>query len=809
MSSRSRGLCEDASNFAKQAIEQDTAGHVASAIFYYSEAAEALLQAAYLDPTMAVSTNRKAYEYLERIETLRSGQGKPFQSLVSDLEKVEFLMKQALLEDERDRSDDAEPLYMDAAELCLRVKSTCSDPTAIKKLALLANQAVDRKSRKSTNESNSPLKQLGNTAAHLTNKVSTSNQIGSFSFPTGARITPNENAASGTTKKLGSKEIDVLKKTSYINNKVYPPWLDGEELHDRFAYPVTFIDKDGALALSPKQKAKFRKWVRPYDLSQDPKIIHVISSFSIRQTIVSDCSFVASLAVSAAYERKFRKQIITSCIFPQDKQKRPIVNPCGKYLVRLNINGIQRKIAIDDTLPLGNDGQLLCSFSHNRDEFWVSLMEKAYMKVMGGYDFPGSNSNIDLHALTGWIPERIATKNEESFKANSVFARIKDGLERGDVLVTVATGALSNTDTERTGLVSSHAYALLDAKQIKDIKLFQLKNPWSHLRWKGKYSETDTVNWTPELIKALNYDLDRAKTSDNGVFWINLESLCHFFDVIYLSWNPKLFKYRYTLHDVWHAGKGPGKDSFNLGDNPQYKLEVIGGTEKPIVWVLLTRHIVDKEDFANNQEFITIHVYKTDGSRVYYTDNPFSQGTKINSPHYLAKLDLPTGYSSYTLVISQHEKTNTIYYTLKVYSSTEFRIGEIGNPYICQKRIVGEWTTQTAGGCSNHPTFKLNPRFKISFPTHVNKKNRILIQLKLPREYYGGFNVQSEAPGERGSIYKKSSGAYRKGFVVSELTDAPSDGPLLIIPSTFDPGCLGKFILIISADCQINLSEHK
>ena len=47
-------------------------------------------------------------------------------------------------------------------------------------------------------------------------------------------------------------------------------------------------------------------------------------------------------------------------------------------------------------------------------------------------------------------------------------------------------------------------------------KLLQLKNPWSHLRWKGRFSEVDTKSWTPELQKALNFDPANAQEFDNG-----------------------------------------------------------------------------------------------------------------------------------------------------------------------------------------------------------------------------------------------------------------------------------------------------
>ena len=41
-------------------------------------------------------------------------------------------------------------------------------------------------------------------------------------------------------------------------------------------------------------------------------------------------------------------------------------------------------MVIDDRLPVGMSGELLCSYSSNPDEFWVSLIEKAYMKVSYG-----------------------------------------------------------------------------------------------------------------------------------------------------------------------------------------------------------------------------------------------------------------------------------------------------------------------------------------------------------------------------------------------------------------------------------------
>ncbi|XP_030406937.1 calpain-7 isoform X4 [Gopherus evgoodei] len=569
-------------------------------------------------------------------------------------------------------------------------------------------------------------------------------------------------------------------------------------------------DKCGKLPLSPKQKAMFAKWVRPDDLTNNPTMIYTVSSFSIKQTIVSDCSFVASLAISAAYERRYNKKLITSIIYPQNKKGEPEYNPCGKYMVKLHINGVPRKVIIDDQLPVDHSGELLCSYSNNKSELWVSLIEKAYMKVMGGYDFPGSNSNIDLHALTGWIPERIAMHSDnQAFNKDGSFRMLYQRFHKGDVLITTATGVMSEEEGEKWGLVPTHAYAVLDIREYKGLRFLQLKNPWSHLRWKGRYSENDVKNWTPDLQKYLNFDPRTAQKIDNGIFWIAWEDLCRYYDVIYLSWNPSLFKESTCIHSTWDAKQGPVKDAYSLANNPQYKLEVQCPQGGAAVWVLLSRHITDKDDFARNREFITMVVYKTDGKKVYYPTDPapYIDGIRINSPHYLTKIALTSpGSHTFTLVVSQYEKQNTIHYTVRVYSVCKFTFSKIPTPYTISKRVNGQWKGHSAGGCGNfRDSYKNNPIYQFQ----LEKTGPLLIELRGPRQYSVGFELVTVStigdPGPSG-FQKKNSGDYRCGFCYMEVENVPA-GVYNVVPSTFLPQQEGPFFLDFNSTTPLKTSQ--
>ncbi|TRZ03121.1 hypothetical protein DNTS_029902, partial [Danionella cerebrum] len=773
----------DAVKFAKSAVLHDQQGKYNEAVFYYKEAAQALIYAGMAGSKLE-NIQDKVNEYLDRVQTLFSTvQAQSSDPLKSkdqlDLERAYFLVTQAFEEDEKENSNET------------------SDASLQGKLKQLARQALDRAEglKDSLGKPGSTQDKTGSSSSSSSSKGPA--QVRQF-FPLGPEFSLQDRtqpvraaqASEPQGQRYTPEEIQVLRKTSKINGIEYVPFMS-VDLRERFAFPVPFSDKCGKLALSPKQKAIFSRWVRPDDICNNPTMIYTVSSFSIKQTVVSDCSFVASLAISAAYERRYNKKLITSIIFPQNRKGEPEYNPCGKYMVKLHINGVPRKVIIDDFLPVDRNGELLCSYSSNRNELWVSLIEKAYMK------------NIDLHALTGWVPERIAMHSDnQSFSKDDTF-------HRGDVLVTTATGVMTEEEGERWGLVPTHAYAVLDIREHKGKRFLQLKNPWSHLRWKGRYSERDEKNWTPDLLKYLNFDPKTAQKFDNGVFWIIWEDLCQYFDVIYLSWNPALFKESSCIHSSWDCKQGPVKDVYSLANNPQYKLEVQCPQGGAAVWVLLTRHITDKDDFAQNREFITLVVYKTSGKKVYYPAEPppYIDGIRINSPHYLTKIKLTSpGTHTFTLVVSQYEKQNTINYTVRVYSVCKFHFSKIPTPFTQTKRINGQWKGASAGGCGNYKdTYKNNPIYQFN----LEKAGPLLIELRGSRQYSVGFEVVTvSATGDSGSSgsQKRGSGDYRCGFCYMELENLPA-GIYNVTPTTFLPKQEGPFFLDFSSATPLRVSQ--
>lgn len=415
-----------------------------------------------------------------------------------------------------------------------------------------------------------------------------------------------------------SDELDVLVRSSLLTSGVFLPWSDAKARIFNFSPSQKFVDPDGALELSEKQKAKFHRWARPEEVmamrsssSRNIKMISAISPYTIKQHCVSDCSFIAALCISAAYERRLGRQLVSSLIYPQDSNGTPIYNPQGVYMVKLWLNGVARRVIVDDYLPVDKEGKLLCSHTiklgenksnrSNNLELWVPILEKAYMKMCGGYDFPGSNSGVDLFSLTGWIPERIFFPKDNN--------RIKDfetPIERcweklysassfNDCLITMATSKeLTDEQASSVGLYTSHAYAVLRIIQTSNgTRLLQLKNPWGRSGWNGQYSAQDKISWSDtNFSREVGYDANAAAKCDDGVFWMSWSDSTIYFTNIHISWNPELFRFQKVSHAFWKADIGPNDDSFNVGENPQYTVTLSQDAiqKNATLWILVSRH---------------------------------------------------------------------------------------------------------------------------------------------------------------------------------------------------------------------------
>eukprot|EP01063_Lacrimia_lanifica_P033299 TRINITY_DN5874_c0_g1_i2.p1 TRINITY_DN5874_c0_g1~~TRINITY_DN5874_c0_g1_i2.p1 ORF type:complete len:1026 (+),score=319.15 TRINITY_DN5874_c0_g1_i2:56-3133(+) len=691
--------------------------------------------------------------------------------------------------------------------------------------------------------------------------------------------------------KLSPAEEAFLKQRAcVVYGSKLPLWDDEKEGYPAY-HGVLHNQRPKALftdarppQFSPRQKEHGVLWMRPKEFlppNTPPRVCtDPINPLDVVQSVVGNCSYVCSLTVAAHYERRFpTKRVITAAIFPQDARGRPVVSASGLYAVKLLINGAVRVVVIDDRIPVAKGvawvggpagGHSVATAGHSplcghsaSGDLWVSLYEKAFLKVFGAsYDFGGSSSSADLYHLCGWIPETLELSKDKTDK-DAEWARLHSAHHKGLIMVTVATPSKQEMPEEwreKLGLIAGHAYSVLDFAEYtgggaKPVRLMKIMNPWRSQRWMGRYSHQDNKSWTADLVKHFRYD---RSAEDKGIFWIEWNDAVTFFDRLHISWNPHTFGYKFALHADVPKQISENNHYFRCR---QYVLSVLSPS-KSALWVLLNRHLPPTNAPPGTpaddvDPFITLHVYNTTylpgvkalrigQSHAIGKPRCIENGVYRNSAHRLVKIKVPAAaHPQHFHVVVSALKPCALPHSLYLFSPLkDVSLAAVpAHPYEHTKSLKGTWAktlpnrpggaATSAGGRLGAKHWRFNPqfRFEVREPCHV------FATLEMAKEANVGMSI-SRTPEDvlkaqhgkpwLGRVYSIQSVCHKSGsygqsfasintvipppeaddaaplpdFALPPQVQAPpplSPGIYTVVPCTYDAGFEANFKLTLYA----------
>lgn len=410
---------------------------------------------------------------------------------------------------------------------------------------------------------------------------------------------------------------------------------------------------------------------------------------------------------------------------------------------------------------------------------------------------------------------RLLIVSSDELDRAALWLRVSRAFAYGDVLVTMGTGRLTESEEEGMGLAGEHDYAVIDMQEVGGQRLLLIKNPWSKASvWKGSTAYTQSVGnrYCVNTANETDATVARRQALMPGTFWMDLNDAFQSFESMYFNWNPALFSCREDIHFAWDlltARSPPG----SFGSNPQYEIRTSAGG---VVWLLLSRHFKSRHTVSAGQEigeadanhgFISLYAYNNDGERVFKSDNALVRGHYVDSPNTLLKVELPTT-SACTIVVSEQAlPRSTFNFTLSAFANEQLTLRQAREKYLHRLTQYGAWTMSSSGGNAITSTYALNPSFSIQFMAISN----VALLLEAEDEEFPVHVKLVWAQGNSvGSITTRDivgdSGEYTKGYAFAEMEDV-NPGTYTIVCSTFDRGQLGKFRLNVGTMCPCTINR--
>ena len=313
-------------------------------------------------------------------------------------------------------------------------------------------------------------------------------------------------------------DLNQLRQTKKkFTDPYFPPTRNSFISCDSNGY---FIDKTNG----PQNLKKFENnnpgkinrivWKRATEIYKKWNIIeNKIERKDISQGSFGDCYFLTALFALTRYQYLIIEKFRTKTF-----------NEEGYYEMIFFIDGEWQVVFVDDYFPIDSSTNNFFGAKPHNNELWAILLEKAWVKINGGYinAIGGLFSEVIL-SLTGFPTDYHRHKDLKDQKdIFNLYRNIELGHKEGSIM---SCGSKDDQSLEKYGLVPNHAYSIVYPTKWDEKKVYLIKlgNPWGTNDWKGNWSDSSPC-WTKEFINYFKYTRQK-----DGTLYIDLNDYIYFF----------------------------------------------------------------------------------------------------------------------------------------------------------------------------------------------------------------------------------------------------------------------------------------
>lgn len=347
----------------------------------------------------------------------------------------------------------------------------------------------------------------------------------------------------------------VKQETATLFNAIGADASTDDTIKACVAQKIKFVDfgfppDQKSLQIGSLVKLKVLPWERPNMFLSDENFVQCrlfrngVHPCNVDEGDLGDSWLTGGVAALAEFPDKIRD------IFrhPESVQAGKREREQGIYRVTMNKNGWWTSVVVDDYLPVAGGRPKFARTKGDPAELWMSILEKAYAKVFGGYGFVVAGDPLHvLQDLSGMPCSSFDNAFVESSinETYQLFEHLRHYNENGyQILFTTPTreailtarGAQSCSTAgqaeigyTKAGLLLGHSYAVIKVGFFEEhnLRLVQLRNPWGKATadWNGPWNKKDK-NWAKFTDVANYFKFDNQ---DDGTFFMEWPDVQDFF----------------------------------------------------------------------------------------------------------------------------------------------------------------------------------------------------------------------------------------------------------------------------------------